>query len=429
MGRDELHPGRNPNSELRCNVVEIEKERGAEVVVDHGIVAWLQVLGAFINFFNTWGIINAFGTFQAHYQQRFPEQSASNISWIGSIDAFLLMGLGIVSGPLLDQGWFRTLQLSGTFLVLLGIFMASIAKEFWQVMLAQGVCFGLGCGCLYTPSVAIVSTYFQKKRSIAIGIVTSGSGFGSVIYSILFHQLQPRIGDGSALRAIGYIALGTFVLSIILLRPRIQPAKKGSYFAYSAFKEPPYAWFTAGVFFGYMGLYIPIDYVSSYAQGGIRASPSIAFYMVPILNAGSIFGRLIPNYLADHLGPINVLIPFVLACGVLAFAWLGIHNTPGLIVFSILYGFCSGSYVSLPPAAVARLTPDLQHVGSRMGTCFLFAALGILIGSPVAGQLVTANHTVFWRAEVFCGGTVFVSLLCTICARVANAGFSWRYKT
>lgn len=394
-----------------------------------GLIAWLQVVGAFINFFNTWGVINAFGTFQTYYEKRFPDQSASNISWIGSIDAFLLMSFGIFSGPLLDLGYFRSLQITGSILVLLGIFMASIATEFWQVMLAQGLCFGFGCGCLYTPSIAIISTYFLKRRSLAIGIVTSGSGFGSVIYSIIFYRLQPRIGEGNALRVIGYIALGTLLLSIVLLRPRMTPTTRRSFIAVRAFKEPAYAWFTMAVFFGYMGLYIPIDYVSSYARNKLKTNKDMTFYMVPILNAGSIVGRIVPNYMADWMGPINVLIPFTFACCILAFAWIGINNVPGLIVFAVLYGFCSGTYVSLPPAAVARLTSDLHHVGSRMGTCFLFAAFGILIGSPVAGQLVETEPPSYWKAQVFCGVLVFAAMTCTIFSRIAKVGLRFSATT
>ena len=67
-------------------------------VPDGGLEAWMQVAGAFFQFFNTWGLINAFGTFQTYYQSAFPEQSASNISWIGSIDAFLLLSAGVITG-------------------------------------------------------------------------------------------------------------------------------------------------------------------------------------------------------------------------------------------------------------------------------------------------------------------------------------------
>jgi hypothetical protein len=38
-------------------------------------------------------------------------------------------------------------------------------------------------------------------------------------------------------------------------------------------------------------------------------STSLALYLVPILNAASLFGRVAPNRLADKIGPTNVLIP------------------------------------------------------------------------------------------------------------------------
>ena len=33
-----------------------------------GLVAWLQVVGGFMLFFNNWGIVNAFGVFQSYYE-------------------------------------------------------------------------------------------------------------------------------------------------------------------------------------------------------------------------------------------------------------------------------------------------------------------------------------------------------------------------
>lgn len=70
----------------------------------------------------------------------------------------------------------------------------------------------------------------------------------------------------------------------------------------------------------------------------------IALYCLSILNAASLFGRIIPNYLADRFGPFTILIPNCLASGVLIFAWLGLcKTTAGTIMFSILYGLTSGA--------------------------------------------------------------------------------------
>ena len=56
--------------------------------------------------------------------------------------------------------------------------MTSLAKEYYQIVLAQGLCTGLGAGMMFVPSIAIVSTYFVKNRSFAIGVGASGSSFG-----------------------------------------------------------------------------------------------------------------------------------------------------------------------------------------------------------------------------------------------------------
>lgn len=50
------------------------------------------------------------------------------------------------------------------------------------------------------------------------------------------------------------------------------------------------------------------------------------------------------------MGSYNMIIPMSFGTGVLIFAWLGIHNAGGMIVFAILYGFCSGAFISLLPS-------------------------------------------------------------------------------
>ena len=67
---------------------------------------------------------------------------------------------------------------TGSFLVVFGIMMTSISKEYYQVLLAQGICVGLGSGCLFVPSIAVVSTYFTTKRALATGIGVAGSSVG-----------------------------------------------------------------------------------------------------------------------------------------------------------------------------------------------------------------------------------------------------------
>lgn len=144
-----------------------------------GLDAWLQVLGGFFIYFNTWGLIITFGVFQSYYQNHLlTRYTPSQISWIGTIQSFLLVEIGIFSGPLYDHGHLRYLIGTGAFLLTLGVMMTSLAKEYYSIFLSLGVCTGLGMGLLFFPGISAISTYFTTRRGLANGIAASGSALG-----------------------------------------------------------------------------------------------------------------------------------------------------------------------------------------------------------------------------------------------------------
>lgn len=58
-----------------------------------------------------------------------------------------------------------------------------------------------------------------------------------------------------------------------------------------------------------------------YAQdSGI--SPSITFYLLAILNAASVFGRISPNFFADYIGNLNLMIFMCTGAGIMSFSVL-----------------------------------------------------------------------------------------------------------
>ena len=85
-----------------------------------------------------------------------------------------------MAGPFFDMGYLRTLLVLGTFLNVFGMMMTSICTTYWQAFLAQGVAVGIGNGCLFLPSVAIVSQYFTTKKAFAFGIASTGSSIGQL---------------------------------------------------------------------------------------------------------------------------------------------------------------------------------------------------------------------------------------------------------
>jgi MFS family permease len=389
---------------------------------DGGLTAWLQVVGGFFAFFNSWGVINSFGVYQTYYQSHLlSNESPSTIAWTGSIQGFLVGAASIVCGRLIDAGHARTLVIVGTFLLTFGMMMTSISTEFYQVFLAQGVCTGIGTCCMFVPSVAVVAPYFSKKRSFAIGIMATGSSLGGVVYPIMVRQLIQKIGFPWATRIIAFTILGLSMIPCVLLKSRLPPRKSGALIDYPSLRERTFILYTIGAFFGFLGIYIPVFFVQSFAVK-IGLDTNLAFYVTSILNAGSIFGRLLPNFFADKTGPMNMIIPCTAITGILCFAWVGIHSAAGVIAFSILYGFFSGTFVSLPAACMASFTPDLTLIGTRLGMSFFISGFGVLVGGPIGGALITRDDGGYLYAQIFSGLCIVIGTLFLGWARMNLVG-------
>ncbi|KAI5924012.1 major facilitator superfamily domain-containing protein [Camillea tinctor] len=389
---------------------------------DGGLEAWLVLLGSFIVMISTFGLINSFGVFQTYYEtELLSNHSSSDISWIGSLQAALLIMFGVVSGPLYDMGYFRGLTAAGLFLVIFGQFMTSLCSQYWQILLAQGLCVGLGCGVMFLPSAVVLSQYFVKRRAIALGVQSVGSPLGGIIFPIIFSRLQPTVGFGWATRVIAFILLGMAPIPLIFMRPRVPaPKHKRAFLDNSVFTDPPFIIWSVASFFAFLGLYVPFFYIQLFAIRYRLASSDFSAYLVTLLNAGSVVGRLLPTFLADYLGSLNMLIATTFGASVIAFGWFGVDDLGGLIVFAILYGFCNGGITSLPPSAIITFTPDLSRLGTRLGMAFVLMGLAVLIGNPIAGAILrNSSEAASWRGLMaFVAATLFVGFILLLLSQI-----------
>ncbi|KAK3110251.1 hypothetical protein LTR53_015642 [Teratosphaeriaceae sp. CCFEE 6253] len=391
-------------------------------VPNGGLRAWLVVLGSFFIYWNTWGIVNAFGSYQTYYETGLLSTSSpSDISWIGSLQAFLLMIVSALGGPLYDAGYVHHLLLGGSFLAVFGQMMLSLCTSYWQVLLAQGVCVGIGTGTMFVPGVAILSTYFSTRIATATGLAAAGSSLGGTIYPIIFHRLQPTIGFAWTTRVIAFVMLATLIVSNCVLKVRILPAGRRKILDLAAFKEAPYVLFVAGNTVAFLGLYNPFFYVQSYVIDSNIAGPNLAFYMLSIINAASTFGRIIPGFVADRIGALNTIIPCTFFAGVLCVCLAAAHAVGPVIAILVLYGFCSGTLVSLPPTIFVQLTQNRAVIGTRMGMGFAIYAFGVLVGTPISGAILSAtpggSFTYVW---VFGGLSTLTGALLFAGCRIAK---------
>lgn len=405
----EHHPRHAETSpDLECKApqelqpVDEGRTLSPDEVPDGGIVAWLQVLGSWVIAVDTWGVVNSYGVFQTYYgRELLAGRSASDLSWVGSLQAALLMIIGPIAGPAYDSGYFRQLLWAGLSLIILGQFMTSLCETYWQVVMAQGVCVGVGCGLVFLPSQAILSQYFKRRRALAIGIASTGSPVASMIFPVIFGQLQPKIGFPWTTRILAFVMLALSTVPVIFMRMRVPPpGRVRSLIDKKALRDVPFLLFCCGVFLSFMTIYVGFFYIQNFAIRFGITSADFSPYLVTLLGAGSIFGRIGPNYLADKYGAINVLILAGFASGVLCFGWMGIHNMGGIVAFAVLYGVTSGGLVSVTPSATVSLTPDLTKVGTRLGMQFFGTGIAAVVGPPIAGVIIGEGEREGWLGAI-----------------------------
>jgi len=306
---------------------------------------------------------------------------------------------------------------------LIGVFLTSLCTQYWQLFLAQGICTGIGSGLLFCPTLALVATYFSKRRAMAFGIVASGTTTGGVAIPGIVEALLPRIGFGWTVRVLGFLMLAFQLIALAFVRTRLPPRKTGPLIEISAFGEFPYTFFAIGTFFVFWGLYPAYYYIGEYAVTviGLPYSQSVNFLI--ILNGIGIIGRLVPPYFADrYTGSTNMMVPFVLLSGITLYCWAAISSESGLWAFSVFYGLFSSAINGLFPSAISSLTKDISKMGVRMGMVFTILSFAVLTGSPIAGALISARGGNFVGMEMFTATSMVLGGLVLVGARLSGTG-------
>jgi MFS family permease len=179
------------------------------------------------------------------------------------------------------------------------------------------------------------------------------------------------------------------------------------------------------------GLYVPYFFIQSYALE-LSIAENMTFNLVAIMNAATFFGRFPYNYLADMYGGITILVPCCLATALLLFFWRFVHSLPGLIVMSATFSFVTGGLVSMPTVTIANLTRDKSQYGTRMGMGYTVAAIGALVGNPIAGAARRSGDTGVmerWQGTwIFAGACMLVATGLMVWARILRGGVDWKVK-
>ncbi|KAM0323732.1 hypothetical protein ACHAQA_008669 [Verticillium albo-atrum] len=391
---------------------------------DGGLVAWLVVLGVWCTSFCSFGWVNSVGAFQEYYQNDLlSNYSASTISWIPSLQIFFMTATGPLIGKLYDTYGPRQLIFVGSVLHVFGLMMASLGTQYYQILLAQGVCSAIGVAAIFQPALAVIHGWFNVNRGAAFGILSTGSSLGGVIFPIMVTRLIREVGYGWAMRICAFLILGLLIITNLTVRayhpPTPQKITKAQLL--KPFREPEFVMITLGFTLFTYGLYVPINYLPVQAlQAGMDVD--LVQYLIPILNAASLFGRIFAGVLGDKIGRLNifVVVCYLTALWILAL-WIPAATDGALIAFAVLFGFCSGAYVSLIAPLVAQVSP-LPEIGFRTGLVFFASSIGGLTTNPINGAIIESPNGLLGIkifAGVFCViGTTFI-----LAARIHHTGW------
>lgn len=157
-------------------------------------------------------------------------------------------------------------------------------------------------------------------------------------------------------------------------------------------------------------------------------SENLAQYLVSILNAASLFGRVLPGYTADKVGRFNVTIVMCFFTAILVLAmWIPSKSNAPIIVFAALYGFGSGAFVSMAPSVIAQIS-DVRKIGVRTGTFFALISIAALISNPIGGALIDRWDGKYTGLQIFAGVIMFAGACFITAARVRLSGFKLMEK-
>lgn len=406
---------------------------------DGGREAWLVVFGSFMGLLPVFGLINSLGAIESYISiNQLASESSSIISWIFSIYLAISFMSCILAGGYFDRNGSRDPMVFGTVIFTGGMVATANCNTVWEFLLSFSVVVGTASGILMTPLVSVIATYFLRKRAIATSAATAGGSIGGIIFPILLRKLYGEVGFQWAMRIVALICAVCLTIATLIVHEREKPVSEpfkskkemvvwyyNSSFNWRYFLEPRYLFATLGSSFAESSLTATTTYIASYAL--VRGnSQTVSYALITTMNAVGILGRYIPGYLADKwVGRFNIAIVTIFLAAILnLIIWLPFGGITGALwAFSMLYGFASGSILSLTPVCIGQISRTTDF-GKRYSTAYFQQAVITIPVIPICGALIgDRSVSGFNHFIIFVSILMLLGSFCYMVARYLCVGF------
>jgi MFS family permease len=200
-------------------------------------------------------------------------------------------------------------------------------------------------GLVYITAAAILPQWFSSRRSLAVGIASSGAGLGGLFYSLLTGHLVQKIGIEWTYRVLACITLVMNVASAILLKDRnkmVKPIQNS--FNYRELGHVEVLLIIAWGIVTDIGYVVLLFSLPHYAES-VGLSQTQGSIVGAMLSLGLAIGRPFIGYYSDTFGRINMAGSMTALCGLLCLAiWVPAKSFAVLIVFAIPAGAVTGIF-------------------------------------------------------------------------------------
>ena len=330
--------------------------------------------------------------------------------------AYSLMMIGAGVGGI-GMGWWMdrlgVVQpvLFGSVMICLGALLASRAEGPVSLFIASGLLIGLfGKAAMIAPLVANVTRWFDRRRGLAVAILTSGQGLAGAIWPAVVQYFNDLVGWRGTFLYFGVFAAMTMIPIALLLRPRPPVAAAGGAFGVRVDERrglelSPRAvqgilWF--GGVFCCAAMSIPIVHLVSHATDQGHTLEQGARVLSVLFMAGFV-SRIGFGMLADRIGGVRTLLIGSACMAVMLFVFMFTTSYAGLLVAALLFGLGFSGIMPCYPLLI-RLFFPANEVGWRIAGQYLFSAAGMALGGWLGGVIFDLAGS---YAPAFAAGLAF----------------------
>jgi MFS family permease len=281
--------------------------------------------------------------------------------------------------------------------------LASRTTSLLQFQLVYGLIVGVAAGAIFAPTIATVTGWFDRQRSLAVSLVSAGMGVAPMTISPFASWLIASYDWRTAQLVIGIAAWVVLIPTAFLVRRA--PAAGGPGMAAAApddngmtvgraLRSPQFIVLSA-TFFACCAMHSgPIFHTVSYAIAcGLAPLAAVTIYSVEGL--AGLGGRVIFGLAGDRFGAKPTLVVGLLIQAFAAGAYFYTRHLGGFYAVAIVFGAAYGGVMPLY-AVIAREYFPMRIMGTVFGAAAMISSLGMALGPVLGGWIFDHFGTYGW---------------------------------